>query len=217
MSVIVAPSLLSANFLKLGDELKMLNESEADWLHLDVMDGRFVPNITFGMPIIKQINEATNKPLDVHLMIVEPEKYLEDFKNAGADILTVHEEVSVHLHSTVCRIKELGMKAGVSLNPHTPVEVLQDILKDIDLVLIMSVNPGFGGQSFIEGTYDKIKRLRKMAVEKQTPLIIEIDGGVTNENAKFLVDAGADALVAGSFVFGADDPKEAIKSLKIDS
>lgn len=217
MSVIVAPSLLSANFLKLGDELKMLNESEADWLHLDVMDGRFVPNITFGMPIIKQINEATNKPLDVHLMIVEPEKYLEDFKNAGADILTVHEEVSVHLHRTVCRIKELGMKAGVSLNPHTPVEVLQDILKDIDLVLIMSVNPGFGGQSFIEGTYDKIKRLRKMAVEKQTPLIIEIDGGVTNENAKFLVDAGADALVAGSFVFGADDPKEAIKSLKIDS
>lgn len=214
-SVIIAPSLLSADFLNLEKDIRMLNESEADWLHLDVMDGRFVPNITFGMPIVKQMKKVARKPLDVHLMIVEPEKYLEGFCDAGADILTVHEEACIHLHRTIMRIKELGMKAGVSLNPHTPVATLQDILTEIDLVLLMSVNPGFGGQSFIENTYEKIRRLRKMAEDQKTSLIIEIDGGVTDKNAQKLVDAGADALVAGSFVFGATDPSKAIASLKV--
>lgn len=214
-SVIIAPSLLSADFLNLEKDIRMLNESAADWLHLDVMDGRFVPNITFGMPIVKQMKKVARKPLDVHLMIVEPEKYLEGFCDAGADILTVHEEACIHLHRTVMRIKELGMKAGVSLNPHTPVATLQDILTEIDLVLLMSVNPGFGGQSFIENTYEKIRRLRKMAEDQKTSLIIEIDGGVTDKNAQKLVDAGADALVAGSFVFGATDPSKAIASLKV--
>lgn len=213
---IVAPSLLSADFMNLADEIQMLNESEADWLHLDVMDGRFVPNITFGMPIIAQMKKLTDKPLDVHLMIVEPEKYLEEFCKAGADILTVHIEACVHLHRTVMRIKELGMKAGVSLNPHTPVETLRDVLTEINLVLLMSVNPGFGGQKFIDNTYDKIRRLRAMAKEQNTPLIIEIDGGVTDKNAGTLVAAGADALVAGSYVFGAEDPKGRIASLKIE-
>lgn len=214
-SVIIAPSLLSADFLNLEKDIRMLNESAADWLHLDVMDGRFVPNITFGMPIVKQMKKVARKPLDVHLMIVEPEKYLEGFCDAGADILTVHEEACIHLHRTIMRIKELGMKAGVSLNPHTPVATLQDILTEIDLVLLMSVNPGFGGQSFIENTYEKIRRLRKMAEDQKTSLIIEIDGGVTDKNAQKLVDAGADALVAGSFVFGATDPSKAIASLKV--
>lgn len=215
MSIVVAPSLLSANFLQLQADIDMINESPADWLHLDIMDGRFVPNITFGMPIIKQIRSATKKVLDVHLMIVEPDKYLDDFCKAGADILTVHIEACVHLHRTIHRIKELGMKAGVSLNPHTPVSVLEDVLSDLDLVLIMSVNPGFGGQKFIENTYEKVKKLRKMAMTKNTSLIIEIDGGVTNKNAKALKDAGANALVAGSYIFGAENPKQAIASLKV--
>ncbi|PVX50895.1 ribulose-phosphate 3-epimerase [Balneicella halophila] len=212
---IVAPSLLSADFMNLADAINMLNESEADWLHLDVMDGRFVPNITFGMPIISQMKALTDKPLDVHLMIVEPEKYLEEFCQAGADILTVHAEACVHLHRTVMKIKELGMKAGVSLNPHTPVELLRDLVSEIDLVLLMSVNPGFGGQSFIENTYNKTRRMRAIADEQGTPLTIEIDGGVTDKNALKLVEAGADALVAGSYVFGADDPKARIASLKV--
>ncbi len=214
MSVIIAPSLLSADFMNLADEIKMLNESEAEWLHLDIMDGRFVPNITFGMPIVSQMRKLTSKVLDVHLMIVEPEKYIESFHKAGADFLTVHEEACVHLHRTISQIKELGMKAGVSLNPHTPVEVLRDIVSELDLVLLMSVNPGFGGQKFIENTYRKIERLRSMADACKSELIIEIDGGVTNKNAGKLVAAGANALVAGSYVFGAPNPKEAIISLK---
>lgn len=212
---LVAPSLLAADFMHLAAAITMLNESDADWLHLDVMDGRFVPNITFGMPVIKQMKALTSKPLDVHLMIVEPDKYLEDFQKAGADILTVHEEACVHLHRTVSRIKELGMQAGVSLNPHTPVEALRDILSELDMVLLMSVNPGFGGQRFIANTYAKIERLRKMAAEVNPALLIEIDGGVTHENAAALVDCGADVLVAGSYVFGAENPKQAIASLKI--
>lgn len=211
---LVAPSLLAADFMHLADAITMLNESDADWLHLDVMDGRFVPNITFGMPVIKQMKALTQKPLDVHLMIVEPDKYLEDFQKTGADILTVHEEVCPHLHRTVSRIRELGMKAGVSLNPHTPVESLQDILPDVDMVLLMSVNPGFGGQQFIENTYAKIRRLRKIAAEVHPNLLIEIDGGVSDKNARALVDAGADVLVAGSYVFGAESPKQAIAALK---
>lgn len=211
---LVAPSLLAADFMHLADAISMLNESEADWLHLDIMDGRFVPNITFGMPVIKQMRALTTKVLDVHLMIVEPEKYVEDFHKAGADILTVHSEACTHLHRTVSQIKELGMQAGVSLNPHTPVEVLRDILSELDLVLLMSVNPGFGGQKFIENTYDKIRRLRTMTSAVNPNLIIEIDGGVTDKNAQQLVAAGADALVAGSYVFGAESPKQAIIALK---
>lgn len=211
---LVAPSLLSADFMHLSDAIQMLNESQADWLHLDVMDGRFVPNITFGMPVIKQMKKLTSKPLDVHLMIVEPEKYVVDFQQAGADVLTVHQEACVHLHRTVAHIKELGMKAGVSLNPHTPVESLTDILCDLDMVLLMSVNPGFGGQRFIENTYSKIHRLRDIAEGKNPKLLIQIDGGVTNENAAKLVESGADVLVAGSYVFNAENPKQAIASLK---
>ncbi len=211
---IIAPSLLSADFLRLQDECTMLNESEADWFHLDVMDGRFVPNISFGIPVIKQIRKATNKICDVHLMIVEPEKYTEAFKTAGADILTVHLEACTHLHRNIQQIKSLDMQAGVAINPHTPVDLLQDILQDIDLVCMMSVNPGFGGQKFIPQTIQKIMALRKMIAERKLQVKIEIDGGVTLENAKDIMQAGADVLVAGNTIFGSSNPKETIAKLK---
>ncbi len=211
---IVAPSLLAADFLKLESECAMLNESEADWFHLDVMDGRFVPNISFGPMIIEFIRKATSKTCDVHLMIEEPEKYAEQFKKAGADILTVHIEACRHLHRNVQQIKGLGMKAGVALNPHTPVSTLTDILHDIDLVCLMSVNPGFGGQKFIPYTLDKIRQLRRMIDEKGLAVQIEIDGGVTLDNAASIMEAGAHVLVAGNTVFKSADPKGTISLLK---
>lgn len=212
---IIAPSLLASNFLRLEDECKMLNESEADWFHLDVMDGRFVPNISYGLPVIEHIRTATTKICDVHLMIEEPGKYAEDFKKAGADILTVHYEACPHLHRNIEQIKSLGMQAGVALNPHTPVQLLQDVLQDIDLVLIMSVNPGFGGQKFIQHSLEKIKTLRKQIDALGLQTKIEVDGGVTLANAKSIVDAGAQVLVAGSTVFKSKDPKQTIHELKI--
>lgn len=211
---LIAPSLLAADFLNLQQACTMLNESEADWFHLDVMDGRFVPNISFGLPVIEQIRTATKKVCDVHLMILEPEKYAEAFKKAGADVLTVHLEACTHLHRNLQQIKSLGMQAGVALNPHTPVSLLKDVLADLDVVCIMSVNPGFGGQQFIPYTYEKIRELRRMIDEKGLSVKIEIDGGVTVENAKKLIDAGADVLVAGNTVFKSSDPKQTIAQLK---
>ena len=211
---VIAPSLLSANFLKLSDECQILNESEADWFHLDVMDGCFVPNISFGIPVISAISKTTKKICDVHLMIVEPEKYAEAFRDAGANILTVHYEACVHLHRNIQQIKSLGMQAGVALNPHTRVELLRDILPDIDVVCLMSVNPGFGGQSFIPNTFEKIRALRKMINELNVTVKIEVDGGVSLENAKQIIDAGADVLVAGNAVFKSADPKQTIHKLK---
>ena len=211
---LIAPSLLSANFLRLQEECTMLNHSEADWFHLDVMDGRFVPNITFGLPVIEQIRKATSKPCDVHLMILEPANYAEAFKKAGADILTIHYEATVHLHRDVQLIKSLGMKAGVAINPHTSVQFLADILHDIDLVCVMSVNPGFGGQRFIAHTLEKTRQLRRMINERKPGVQIEIDGGVTLENAASIVQAGADVLVAGNTVFKSDNPVQMIASLK---
>ena len=211
---LIAPSLLACNFLRIEDEFKMLNESEADWFHLDVMDGRFVPNISFGLPVIEQMRKASDKIFDVHLMILDPGNYAEAFKEAGADILSVHIEACTHLHRNIQQIKSLGMQAGVAINPHTPVNTLKDVLGDIDLVCMMSVNPGFGGQKFIPHTLKKISELRKMIDDHQYNVKIEIDGGVTLENAQSIIDAGADVLVAGNTVFKSKDPKATIAALK---
>ena len=210
----LAPSLLSADFLNLGKDIEMVNRSEADWFHCDVMDGRFVPNISFGIPVVKAISQLAKKPLDVHLMIVEPEKYFEAFVKAGADIITFHYEASTHIHRAVQQLKALGVKAGVVLNPHTPVNVLEDILGDLDLVLLMSVNPGFGGQQFIERTFEKIRRLKAMIEDQGLSTLIEVDGGVNTQNAKALYEAGADILVAGNAVFKSDVPENTIHLLK---
>jgi ribulose-phosphate 3-epimerase len=211
---IVAPSVLAADFTRLAEEIEMVNNSEADWFHLDVMDGRFVPNITFGMFIVEAIGKMARKPLDVHLMIVEPEKYIEAFRKAGAHVITVHAEACPHLHRTVHQIRETGAMAGVALNPHTPVQVLENIIEDIDLVCLMSVNPGFGGQKFIYNSLPKTRKLREMIDAANSRALIEIDGGVGMQNAESLLQAGADVLVAGSSVFGAGDPPATIRALK---
>lgn len=214
MSPLIAPSLLSANFANLHDEIMMVNQSEADWFHLDVMDGVFVPNISFGFPVIKAIKKLATKPLDIHLMIVQPERYIKQFKEAGADILSVHYEASTHLHRTIQAMKTEGLKAGVVLNPHTGIQVLEEVIADLDLVLLMSVNPGFGGQQFIEQTYSKIIRLKQLILESGSHALIEVDGGVTLENAPKLVAAGADVLVAGNTVFKSKNPSLTIHLLK---
>ena len=214
MSVIVSPSLLSADFLNLGKDVEMVNKSAADWFHLDIMDGVFVPNISYGLPMVEQIKKIACKPLDVHLMIVQPERYIEAFRQAGADILTVHLEASTHLHRTLQQIKSCGMKAGVALNPHTPVHSLEDIIQDIDVVLIMSVNPGFGGQSFIPHSLEKIRKLKKLIQATQSKTLIEADGGVNTQTGQELINAGADALDAGSFVFKSPHPADTIRMLK---
>ncbi|WP_461630242.1 ribulose-phosphate 3-epimerase [Labilibaculum euxinus] len=214
MQTLISPSLLAADFTNLKADIEMVNNSQADWFHLDIMDGVFVPNISYGLPVVEQINKIAEKPLDVHLMIIDPDRYVAAFKKAGADILTIHYEACTHLHRTIQNIHSQGMKAGVSLNPHTPVSVLEEIITDIDLVLLMSVNPGFGGQSFIENTYAKVEKLAELIKEKNASVVIEIDGGVNLETGKKLVEAGANALVAGSFVFGANDPNQTISDLK---
>lgn len=212
---LVAPSILSADFTRLGDDISMLNRSQSDYIHCDVMDGVFVPNISFGIPVISQVAEIAAKPLDVHLMIVNPDQYIERFRDAGAAILTVHYEACTHLHRTVERIKSAGMKASVCLNPHTPVQLLDDIIADLDMVLIMSVNPGFGGQLFIENTYQKVRKLKEMILSKNSDCLIEVDGGVNFETGKKLYEAGVDVLVSGSFIFQSQDPIATIHQLKV--
>jgi len=209
----IAPSMLAADFANLERDVKMVNQSQADWFHMDIMDGVFVPNISFGMPVLKAMAQHAQKPLDVHLMIVDPDRYIQTFADLGAAVLTVHAEACTHLHRTVQAIKAAGMQAGVALNPHTSISVLEDIISDLDLVCVMSVNPGFGGQKFIENTYDKVRRLRALSNAKKAAVRIEIDGGVTSKNAAELVQAGADVLVAGSFVFSAENPTQTIKDL----
>lgn len=214
MKHLVAPSLLSADFANLQYDIEMINGSDADWFHLDIMDGVFVPNISFGLPVVQAIKRHATKPLDVHLMIVQPERYISEFYTAGADILTVQFEACTHLHRTVHAIAEHGTKKGVALNPHTPVNQLEDIISDLDLVLIMSVNPGFGGQKFIENTYAKVNRLKELILRKKSSALIEVDGGVTPENAAKLIKAGADVLVAGNAIFNANKPAEVIAAMK---
>tara|TARA_X000000950_G_scaffold130817_1_gene163255 strand:+ start:602 stop:1252 length:651 start_codon:yes stop_codon:yes gene_type:complete len=214
MSIRIAPSILAADFANLERDIAMVNSSEADWFHIDIMDGVFVPNISYGMPVLKAIQKHVQKPLDVHLMIVDPDRYIETFAALGSEILTVHYEASTHLHRSIQKIKGCGMKAGVALNPHTPIRSLSETIQDIDLVCLMSVNPGFGGQSFIENTFEKVKEVKELIENKKTSCLIEIDGGVTDKNATKLISCGADVLVAGSYVFGASDPAAKIQLLK---
>jgi ribulose-phosphate 3-epimerase len=213
-NTLIAPSVLAADFANLQRDIEMINRSEADWFHIDIMDGVFVPNISFGMPVLEAISKHAKKTIDVHLMIVDPDRYIKTFASLGANILTVHYEACTHLHRTMQAIKAEGMKAGVALNPHTPIALLEDVIQDIDMVCLMSVNPGFGGQSFIENTYKKVTQLKELIAKNNAKTIIEIDGGVTNKNAKQLVDAGADVLVAGSFVFKSNNPIETVSDLK---
>ncbi|NLX67070.1 MAG: ribulose-phosphate 3-epimerase [Bacteroidales bacterium] len=215
MSTIIAPSLLAANFLNLESEIEMLNRSEADWIHLDIMDGVFVPNLSFGFPVIDHLKRVTQKVLDVHLMIVQPEKFINEIAATGASYMNVHYEACTHLHRVVQEIRKKGMKPAVTLNPHTPVSVLEDILPDLEMVLLMSVNPGFGGQEFIEHSVKKTAMLKEMILRQQTSTLIEVDGGVNLETGKRLVDAGADVLVAGSFIFSSSNPQETIHQLKM--